>query len=167
MVKKSTKKDETKVEKSEVQETSSQPKQKAIQLNPQEAYKLFQDEQKKLQQLEKQLNDLEESIFDIDKTIFALQELNGAKEKEKFVNLGTGIFVKAKLEDTKKVSVNTGKIFLTRTPDEVLADFKKKKENMLNNLRKTTQVLNQTKQNVSQLYQYLSKMQEKAKEPKA
>lgn len=167
-VKKTEKKVEHKAEKkAEVKKTVEAPKSepKKIQLSPQDAYKFFNEEKKKLENIANDLENTEHAVLDLDKTIYALKEMKETKEKDIMVNLGMGIFVKAKLEDNKKVfAITAGKAVIPKTPEKVLEQFEKRRANAVNSLKRLQQIQGQTQQNLNQLYKFLSAHENKMKQ---
>jgi prefoldin alpha subunit len=126
------------------------------------AERLFHEERKKLESINKDLRNIESNIFDLEKTNFALKELNESKEKEMYINLGQGVFVKAKLEDTKKVNVmSPSKVLFTKTIEDVLKDFDKKRISLTNSQKKVRNLYVQTEKNVNQLYTFLNRQNQK------
>lgn len=150
------------VKKSDKEVKREMPKGQKIELTPQMAERLFQEERKKLESLGNDLRNVESNIFELEKTNFALKELQDSKEKEMYVNLGQGVFVKAKLEETKKVNVmNPSKVLFTKKIEDVLKDLEKKKVALLNNQKKLKELYIQTEKNINQLYGFLNKMHQK------
>ncbi len=133
-----------------------------IELTPEMAERLFHEERKKLESINKDLRNIESNIFDLEKTNFALKELKETKEKEMYINLGQGVFVKAKLEETKKVNVmSPSKVLFTKTIDDVLKDFDKKRISLTNSQKKVRDLYVQTEKNVNQLYTFLNRQNQK------
>ena len=107
----------------------------------------------------------EHAILDMDKTIYALKEIKDAKEKEVMINLGLGVFAKAKLEDTKKLfAITASKAVIPKTPEKLLEQFDKRRNNAVNSLKRLQQVQGQTQQNINQLYQFLSAHEQRMKQ---
>lgn len=162
------KKVEKKVNKNIVNEKKDQEKSvqnkmpQRIELTPQMAERLFNEERKKLEALTHDLRNIEANIFELEKTNFALKEIKDSKEKEMYVNLGQGIFIKAKLEETKKVSImNPSKVLFTKNVSDALKELEGKKKILVENQTKIRNLYIQTEKNVNQLYTFLTKMQKK------
>lgn len=138
---------------------------KAIQLSPQDAYKMFNQEQQKLKHLHEDIEKTQESILEIDKTLFALKEISSAKDKDIFVSLGLGVYAKAKLEDNKNFYLATNtKAVLTRDSEKIISQLTKRKTTALNSMKKLQEIYTQTQTNVNQLYTFLSAHEKRMKE---
>lgn len=150
----------------EIKETVKQNVQnkmpQKIELTPQMAERLFNEERKKLDTLNNDLRNIESNIFELEKTNFALKEIKDSKEKEMYINLGQGVFIKAKLEETKKVNVmNPSKVLFTKDINDALKELEDKKKILIENQKKLRSLYMQTEKNVNQLYTFLNKMQKK------
>lgn len=160
--KKETKQVKDAVKEKIVANANGKPNGKAIQLKPQEAYRFFQEEQKKLTHINKDLVDIEQILMELDKTIFAVNELQNSKDKELFINLGNGVFIKAKLEDSSKLVVNyASKAMLPKNSKDVLDNLAKRKQKAKTNFKKLQELQTQTQNNVNALYKYLNALQQK------
>jgi len=155
--------------KAKIKETAEQQKSlndnkknNGIQLGPQEAYKLFQEEQKKLEQLNNNLTEIEQAVFEFNKTIFAVSELEKSKDKELFINLGNNVFIKAKLDNTDQFIFSSGsKAMLTKTSKDILDLLKKRKEKSIANTKRLNELIANTQSNINTLYKYLNTIQQK------
>ena len=137
--------------------TSQKPQRQAIQLTPQEAYKFFNDEKRKLEHIVNDLQKTESAIHDLDKSIYVLNELKDSKDKEMFVHLGLGIYVKAKLDNLKKYFVlDSSKAMFPKTAEKILEELKKKKAKALDSAKRLQSLHMQTERNINQLYKFLS-----------
>jgi prefoldin subunit 5 len=144
---------------------ASKVPQKKIQLSPQDAYKFFNEEKKKLESIARDLEQTESALLDLDKTIFALKEIKETKDKDVMINLGMGLFIKAKLEDTKKIfAITAGKAVIPKSPETLLEQLTKRKTNAFNSAKRLQQVQGQTQQNINQLYKFLSAHEQRMKQ---
>jgi len=138
---------------------------KKIQLSPQDAYRFFNEEKKKLENIATDLENTEQAVLELDKTIFALKEIKDAKEKDVMINLGMGLFIKAKLEDTKKVlAISAGKAVIPKDPAKVLEQLTKRKTSALDSIKRLQVLHSQTQQNLNQLYKYLTAHEQKMRQ---
>ncbi len=163
VVKKEEKVKSTKQNSKKLEDINNEKKEaKKIEITPQMAQKLFGDERKKLETLNNSIKKVESDIFELDKTIFTINQMKDSKENDIFVNLGNGVYVKAKLDNSNKYNLMTpANVMLEKTSEELLEKFNNRKQNMLKEHDRLKNLYLQTEKNVNQLYTFLNKMQKK------
>jgi len=134
--------------------------QEKIQLTPELANNLFQSEKKRYEAIMKERKKVENYLLTTEKTISALKELKDKSDNEILVNLGSGVFVEAKLNETKKVKSNIGSdIFIEVDLEEKQKDLIKRKEKFVKDLQELQKLEVNSQNNLNQLYGYLMNIQ--------
>jgi len=134
--------------------------QEKIQLTPELANNLFQSEKKRYEAIMKERKKVESYLLTTEKTISALKELKDKSDNEILVNLGSGVFVEAKLNETKKVKSNIGSdIFIEVDLEEKQKDLIKRKEKFVKDLQELQKLEVNSQNNLNQLYGYLMNIQ--------
>lgn len=135
---------------------------KKIQLTPEIATNLFNSEKQRYQAIITQRRKIEKAILKTDKTIFGLDEIKANKDDEMFVNLGSGVYLPAKVTDKKNVKFAVGaEVFLNKSFEDVLKELKQRKENFSKDLKNLQNMEMQSQDNLNKLYGFL--MQDKKK----
>jgi prefoldin alpha subunit len=138
--------------------------QKKTQLTPEIANQLFGNERKRMEAILAERKKIEGAIIGLDKTLFGLKEIKNNKEKVIQINLGNGVFLKAKVEDSENVNYMIGSdIIVDKKIEEALKDLEDRKTQMLENFKKIQEIEKKTQQNISQLYQYLNNQAQQVK----
>lgn len=98
----------------------------------QQKYMEFQLLEQELMQMEKQIMMVQQQIMELRALTQNLEEIKNVKPgTEIFSQLGAGIFVKSKVEDTKNILLSLGAdTAVTKTSDEVKETIKKQIEQM-------------------------------------
>jgi prefoldin alpha subunit len=130
--------------------------QKKIQLTPELANNLFNAERKRHDSISAEMNKIQRFALDTDRTIFALEELKKSSDDSMFVNLGSGVYLNAKIEDKKKAKFMVGTdVFLEKSFDDILSTLKERKQKLSKDLDGLQKLENQSQNNLNQLYGYL------------
>lgn len=141
-----------------------QKEAKKLQLTPEMAYSLFEEEKHRMERIYQDLTKLEGTVFELDKTLFAVKELSKTREKEVFVSFGNGVYVGAKV-DNKDIHIMTpGNVFMNRSQESVAKELEERKKTLLNNVKQLRQLQAKTDENLGQLYKYLTFIQQKNKQ---
>lgn len=122
-------------------------------------YKLGMMEQQ-MNQLQQQLQSVVRGITELESLDLGLDELNGAKDKEIFAQIGKGIYIKSKLI-SEELTINVGdNNFVNRTVPEVKELIKlqiKKLKEIEGNLSDNINSINNDFLSMIQEYQKLEK----------
>jgi|GEM_PF-4934161 len=140
----------------ELSEVQQAKNAKRIQLTPEMANNLFNNEKKRYESILKERSKIENMLLDTEKTEFALKEISESKSDELFVNLGGGVYVAGKVQDAKKVKFQVGtEVFLEKTTEDVLKTLAHRKDKLVKDLTTLQKLEAQTQQNLNSLYTFL------------
>jgi len=129
-----------------------------IKLTPELANSLFQNEKKRYDAIIKERTKVEHMLIDTERTLSVLKELKDNKNKEIMVNLGSGVYVNAKLENKEKLKFSVGaEVFVEKDLKEITKTIEEKKKNLAKNLKELQNLEIQTQNNLNQLYGFLMK----------
>jgi prefoldin alpha subunit len=108
--------------KKSVKKIEGKSKNESKQLDEQNNYMQLQMIDQQARQLQQYLQTFDQQLLEIKRVITSLQELSKLKKGEMiFAPLASGIFVKAKLEDSKEVRVNVGNnTIVTKSIDDAV-----------------------------------------------
>jgi len=140
--------------KANVSASGAEPKR--VQLTPEMARNLFEAERRRYSAIMKQRRKAERLILKTDKTIFSLEEITSSKADDMFVNLGSGVYLSAKVLDTKNVKFMVGsEVFLNKSVEDVLKELKARKEAFAKDLKNLQGLELQSQESLNKLYSFL------------
>lgn len=99
-------------------------------MNEQELNAKFQEYEKKILEIQEQLRSVEQALSDMSTISSGLEDLKGKKDKEIMAQIGSGIYVKAKLLSEEVIVDIGGRNFVEKTIDETKGMIKEQNDKM-------------------------------------
>ena len=132
--------------------------EKVIELNPQEAVVLYNQQKRQFESLLQQTEIITAYLSDLRMTSLTLKEISGMKEGALFhVSLGSGTFLPVKLAE-KSVKTDSGmNVFIE-------ADAKKLSEQLAERAEKTKNILKQMREQTDKLASQLGSLENQLKQ---
>lgn len=144
----------------------SDEQRKTIPLTPELANNLFNSERKRYDAIINDKSKVQKMIFEVERTIFSLEELGKTTDDSIFVNMGSGVYLNAKVLDKKSAKFMVGSdVFLEKDFKQILATLNERKEKLVRDFDNLQRMESNSQNSLNQLYSFLmnSQKQEKIK----
>ncbi|MFH1240647.1 MAG: prefoldin subunit alpha [Candidatus Diapherotrites archaeon] len=137
---------------------------KEIKLTGQQAVRLFESEKAKMGVVQRKMESIQGIISELNNAILALEEINKIKSEAPFlVPLGAGVYVEAKLENTKNAKHSlAGSIMIDEKVEEIVKKLNSQRKDALQNmgtLQKEGQALSSNLNNLGMILNQMNAQQ--------
>ena len=109
---------------------------KELKLTSQQTVRLFEAERAKMGVVQRKMESIQGIVMDLDNAISALEEIKKTKSGSPFlVPLGAGVYIEAKLENTKNAKHSlAGSIMVDEKVEEIIKKLNTQKKEALQNM---------------------------------
>lgn len=134
---------------------------KEVRLTGQQTVRLFESERAKIGVVQRKMESIQSIINELDNAVSALNEIKKTQKDSSFlVPLGAGVYIEAKLENTKKAKHSlAGSIMVDEKVDEIIKNLNVQKKEALQNvttLQKEGQALSHNINNLGTILNQMS-----------